>query len=229
MKNYLVVGGNSGIGQALIAQLLEQNHKVHAATRSQTNLPPGLCSIQSFDATIPSELQLPNSLDGLVYCPGTITLKPFHRLTREDFMHDLEINYLGAVHILQAALPSLKKSPSPSVVLFSSVAARHGLPFHSSISAAKAAVEGLTLALAAEWAPSIRVNAIAPSLTNTTLASPLLNSEAKQEAAAKRHPLHKVGNPEDLAAIASFLLSSQAQFITGQIITADGGISSITK
>jgi NAD(P)-dependent dehydrogenase (short-subunit alcohol dehydrogenase family) len=166
-------------------------------------------------------------LDGLVYFPGSITLKPFHRLTREDFLHDFQVNCLGAAETIRQALPSLKAAPSASIVLFSTVAVAQGMPFHASIAAAKGAVEGLALSLAAELAPKIRVNVIAPSLTDTPLAGTLLNTEAKREAAAKRHPLQRIGDPGQVAELADFLLSDASAFMTGQILRPDGGLSSI--
>jgi NAD(P)-dependent dehydrogenase (short-subunit alcohol dehydrogenase family) len=166
-------------------------------------------------------------LDGLVYFPGTIQLKPFHRLTADDFLNDLRVNCLGAVAAIQVALPALKKSGSASIVLFSTVAVAQGMPFHASIAAAKGAVEGLAKSLAAEFAPGIRVNVIAPSLTDTPLAAPLLNSEAKREAAAKRHPLQRVGSAEEVAELVSFLLSDASKSMSGQILRPDGGLSSL--
>ena len=176
---------------------------------------------------LPSEQGLPEVLDGLVYCPGSINLKPFARLSIEDFLSDLSVNLLGAVRSLQVVAPRLKKSSCASVVLFSSVAATLGMPYHASIASSKAAVEGLVKSLAAEWAPHIRVNAIAPSLTDTSLTEKLLNSADKIEAAIKRHPLQKIGNATDIAALASFLLSPSAAWISGQILHADGGLSAI--
>jgi 3-oxoacyl-[acyl-carrier protein] reductase len=183
--------------------------------------------VQPFDALQPVTLELPAQLDGLVYLPGSITLKPFHRLTAEDFRADFQVNCLGAVAVLQAALPALKAAPHASVVLFSTIAVAQGLSFHASIAAAKGAVEGLTRSLAAELAPKIRVNAIAPSLTDTPLAGNLLNTPAKKEAAAKRHPLQQVGEPEDVAQLVAFLLSDASKFFTGQVLRPDGGLSSV--
>jgi NAD(P)-dependent dehydrogenase (short-subunit alcohol dehydrogenase family) len=171
---------------------------------------------------------LPEVLHGMVYCPGTIRLKPFARLTREEFLEDLQVNYLGAAHLIQACLPNLKKSASgASILLFSTVAVGIGMPFHASIAGAKGAVEGLTRSLAAELAPRIRVNAIAPSLTDTPLASSLLASEEKRQAAAERHPLKRIGSPQDMARLAVFLLSDAAGWITGQVLHADGGMSAL--
>jgi NAD(P)-dependent dehydrogenase (short-subunit alcohol dehydrogenase family) len=223
----LLIGGNSGIGFATARLLLAQGDSVIAAARTPEPLAQLGIPVQPFDALNPSPLELPESLDGLVYFPGRIALKPFHRLTAEDFLNDFRVNCLGAVSAIQSALPALKASPSASIVLFSSVAAAQGLPFHASISAAKGAVEGLALSLAAELAPRIRVNVIAPSLTDTPLAGSLLSSEVKRESAAKRHPLQQVGDPEDVAKLAVFLLSDAAKFMTGQVLRPDGGLSSI--
>lgn len=224
---YLLIGGNSGIGLATAELLKSQGHEILSASRSGERLAALGIPVQPFDALDPQPLDLPETLDGLLYFPGTITLKPFHRLTSEDFLHDYRVNCLGAVHAIQQALPALKKAPAASVVLFSTIAVAQGMAFHASIAAAKAAVEGLTKSLAAELAPKIRVNAIAPSLTDTPLASILLGNDTKREAAAKRHPLQAVGNPSHTAQLAAFLLSEASSFITGQVLRPDGGLSSV--
>jgi NAD(P)-dependent dehydrogenase (short-subunit alcohol dehydrogenase family) len=226
-KTILLVGGNSGIGLATAKLLKSYGINLIAASRSSDQLAALGIPTQPFDANSPITLDLPETLDGLIYFPGTINLKPFHRLTTEDFLNDFRVNCLGAAQVIQAALPSLKNAPSASVVMFSTVAVAQGMAFHASVSAAKAAVEGLTKSLAAELAPKIRVNAIAPSLTDTPLASVLLGNDAKKDAAAKRHPLQQVGNPEDIAKLAAFLLSDSSTFITGQIMRPDGGLSSV--
>jgi 3-oxoacyl-[acyl-carrier protein] reductase len=222
-----MIGGNSGIGLATAKLLLANGENVLAAARTSGPLQEIGIPVQPFDARNPTALDLPPVLDGFVYFPGSITLKPFPRLTAEDFLNDYRINCLGAVAALQSALPALKASPAASVVLFSTVAATQGMPFHASISAAKGAVEGMALSLAAELAPKIRVNVIAPSLTDTPLAGNLLNSEAKKDASAKRHPLQQIGDPSDVARLVAFLLSDESKFMTGQILRPDGGLSSV--
>lgn len=227
MKHYLIVGGTRGIGAALTAQLIGEGHKVTIWARNAVDVAGAQCIVNNPAQNTPDLTGLPDALDGLVYCPGSINLKPFARLSAEDFLQDFQINLLGAVRSLQSVAPLLKKSEQASVVLFSTVAATLGMPFHASIASSKAAVEGLVKSLAAEWAPAIRVNGIAPSLTNTSLAEKLLNTPEKMDAAAKRHPLQKVGDPKDIAAMAAFLLSPQAAWISGQILHVDGGMSSL--
>ncbi len=228
-KHHLLIGGSSGIGLATARSLLAAGDRLTAACRNAEPLAHLGVPVLPFDALAP-ELDpagLPEVLDGLVYCPGSIQLKPFHRLTPDDFLNDLRVNCLGAVTAIQAALPALKKSGSASIVLFSTVAVAQGMPFHASIAAAKGAVEGLAKSLAAELAPGIRVNVIAPSLTDTPLAAPLLNSDAKREAAAKRHPLQRVGSAEEVATLVAFLLSDASKSMSGQILRPDGGLSSL--
>jgi 3-oxoacyl-[acyl-carrier protein] reductase len=227
--NYLVIGGSKGIGAEICSQLSNEGHSVIMLARSEGNSStiPGL-SYYAFDAVEPdfSDIHLPNEIHGLVYCPGSINLKPFHRLSENDFEADYRLHVLGAIKSIQFALPQLKNAQG-SIVLFSTVAVQTGMPFHASIAMAKGAVEGLTRSLAAEYAPLIRVNCIAPSLTDTPLTEKLLASPEKREAAGKRHPLGRVGSPRDLASMATFLLGEHATWISGQIIGVDGGIGKL--
>ena len=228
MKNILVIGGSSGIGQAT-AELLSKEARVYATFHShpqqnQTNLSFHPLNVLGEAA---DWSWLPDTLHGLVYCPGNILLKPAARITEQELIEDYRLQAVGALKVVQQALPALKKSGDASVVLFSTVAVQTGFPFHALVSASKGAVEGMTRALAADFAPSIRVNAIAPSITDTPLASKILGTPEKKEASAARHPLKKNGHPEELAATVSFLLGQASSFMTGQIITMDGGISSI--
>lgn len=230
-KHILIIGASSGIGHALALSLQQQGAVLYTAGRRQ---PEGITSTHmQWDVNEPAVNflnQLPDVLHGLVYAPGTITLKPFQRLQPADYQQDLQINVLGAVSAIHVSLAALKKSKGASIVLFSTVAAKLGMGLHSSVSVAKSAVEGLTKSLAAEFAPyNIRVNAVAPSLTDTPLAESkgLLGTPEKREAADKRHPLNRIGTPEDIAQMAAYLLGDQASWITGQIIGIDGGMGSL--
>lgn len=228
MKNILLIGGSYGIGRA-IANQLELNTNIFIASRTSESLTGLNCTHIPFDASTDTldTSKLPAVIDGLVYCPGSINLRPFKGLKIETFENDLKINFIDMVKIVQTILPQLTASNQSSIVLFSTVAASMGMPFHTSVAAAKAAVEGFAKALAAEYAPKIRVNVIAPSLTNTPLADKFLNNETKQEKSAERHPLKRFGQPEDIAQMASFLLSDQSSWMTGQILHVDGGMSTL--
>ncbi len=228
-RNLLIIGGNSGVGLELVKQLVDSGDTVHAASRSDSELQrfPQV-SRQAYDVNDRDvELELPEKLDGFVYCPGSINLKPFHRLSDEEFQNDIEVNYLGAVRAIRSSLDSLKRADKASIVLFSTVAVQTGLPFHASISGAKGALEGLTRALAAELSPDIRVNCLALSLTDTPLASNLLSSDEKRKASEERHPLKRVGDPVEVAKAAIFLLGPDSGFITGQVLQIDGGLSTL--
>ncbi len=224
--NYAIFGGSKGIGYAVAEQLLNEGHSVWVYSRSGTG-PSGAISMVWDSETDQQPADLPQELHGVVYAPGSINLKPFRGLKLEDFQKDLSVNFFGAVKALQACLPSLKLAPAASVVLFSTVAVAQGMPFHASIASAKGAVEGLVRSLAAELAPSIRVNAVAPSLVNTPLAARLLSTPEKIEASGKRHPLQRVGEPSDIANAVAFLLNPANSWITGQILSVDGGMSSL--
>ena len=226
--NFLLVGASSGIGLALARKLIQQNALVTTASRTEAeNLP--VANHITWDVT-EGDLDLsllPDVLDGLVYAPGTINLKPLKGLKESDFRHDFEVNVMGAVKAIKAALPRLKKAETPSIVLFSTVAVGLGMSYHSSVAAAKGAVEGLCKSLAAEFAPKIRVNCIAPSLTDTPLAKKLLATPERVEASNARHPLKRVGTAEEIAELAAFLLSPKSSWVTGQIIGIDGGMSTL--
>ncbi len=227
MKHFLVVGGSKGIGRQ-ISEQLSQRHTVYCMSRTA----PGIPNVVHIPVDVTQDeidvSALPEELDGIAYCPGSINLKPFRSLKEADFISDYTINVIGATKVLKAVERRLKKGENPgSVVLFSTVAATQGMPFHASIAAAKGAVEGLTRSLAAEWAPNIRVNCVAPSLTDTPLAASLLSNDEKKENAGKRHPLRRIGNPADIANAAVYLLSQDSGWVTGQVIAVDGGMSRV--
>jgi NAD(P)-dependent dehydrogenase (short-subunit alcohol dehydrogenase family) len=227
MGTYLVIGGGTGIGKQVVQDLVSRGHRVIAASRNieEAELPKEV-EKQVYDALSDEPLQLPESLSGLVYCPGSIVLKPFDRFSLDQMRADWELNYLGAVKVLQQAIKPLKAAKG-SVVLFSTVAVQTGMAFHSSISGAKGALEGLTRSLAAEYAPSIRFNAVAPSLTDTPLAAGLLNNDKKREANTNRHPLKKLGTPEDISKAVLYLLTDDSNWVTGQVLQVDGGMSAV--
>jgi NAD(P)-dependent dehydrogenase (short-subunit alcohol dehydrogenase family) len=231
MGNYLVVGASSGIGKAVATQLAHEGHQVFATFNNNSieNIP----NITAYPLNVLDENLdfsfLPDTIHGVVYCPGTINLKPFARITPNDFTQDFNLQVGGAIKVIQAALPALKNSGKGSIVLFSTVAVQLGLNFHTQVATSKGAIEGLAKALSAELAPTIRVNCIAPSLTDTPLAASLLNTEQKVEANALRHPLKRVGTVNDISEMTCFLLTEKASWITGQILHVDGGMSSIKQ
>ena len=228
MKNYLVIGGSSGIGKE-ISELLSKENIVFSTSRNELNESNKNIRHIKYDV-LEDELDpelLPNQIDGFVYCPGTINLRPFRSLKLETFRSDLELNLIGAIKTLQIILTRLQQSPSSSIIFYSTVAVKTGMPFHSSVSSSKSALEGLTKSLAAEFAPKIRVNCIAPSIVNTPLANKFLNTEDKIEKAAARHPLNKIGTAKEIAQLTQYLLDDKSKWITGQIINIDGGISSV--
>jgi 3-oxoacyl-[acyl-carrier protein] reductase len=225
-KTYLFAGASSLIAKKTAEILQSRGYRVIGlSTKEQSYEYDFFFRVKSYEAiNLPV---IPEMLEGLVYFPGTINLKPFHRFTIQEFKNDYDINTLGALNCIQTYLPNLKESPLASIVLISSVAVKTGMPFHSSIAMAKGAIEGLTKALAAELAPFIRVNAISPSLTNTPLAQRFTNTPDKFDASEKRNPLKKVGKPEELAEAISFLLGQKASWITGQILAVDGGMGTL--
>lgn len=229
MKNYVVIGASSAIGAEIANDLIGKGHQVFGTknTGDINNESVNQIDLDVLEGDYENfKNQLPEVIDGLVYCPGTIDLKPFHRTKPEEFIKDYELQTLGAIKAIQAILPALKKSSSASVVLFSTVAVQTGFAFHSLVSSSKGALEGLVRSLAAEYAPKIRFNAVAPSLTNTPLTAGFINNEKKLEANANRHPLKRVGEARDIAKAAIYLLTD-AEWTTGQVLQVDGGISSI--
>ncbi len=230
MSSYLIVGGSSGIGYEVVKKLASAGNKIYVMSRDpekaeiSDNITKITYDITNVDEKFPS---VEEPLKGLVYCPGTINLKPVKSLKQKDFLDDFKVNALGAIRTIQNYLPNLSKEKNSSIVMFSTVAVQTGMAYHASVAMAKGAVEGLTKSLAAELAPNIRVNAIAPSITDTPLAERLLSTDEKRNASAKRHPLNKIGNPEEIANAVQFLLSDDSSWITGQILKIDGGISSI--
>lgn len=231
MSTYLIAGGSRGIGRELVTLLAPTAQRVDVWSRSAGDLAVGgtvhhhACDISGTDP-LPEP---PESIQGAVYCPGTVNLKSFRALSEEDFRNDWEVNLLGAVRFLKACQPRLKGADGQpaSVVLFSTVAVGQGMPMHSSVAAAKGAVEGLVRSLAAEWAPKVRVNAVAPALIDTPLVDRMLNTPEKRDAMASRYPLKRFGTPADAAAVARFLLSPESGWITGQVLGLDGGMSTL--
>lgn len=221
MKNILIAGANSKIAGSII-DMLDNDYKVYTISRKAMD-----SGSNNYTADLDSLPDLDDEFDGLVYAPGTINLKPFRGLKEDDFRQDMEINLIGAVRVINKYLKNLLKTGNASVVLFSSVAATNGMSYHASIASAKAAVEGLTRSLAAEFAGRIRFNAIAPSLTDTPLAERLLRTESQKESSATMHPMKRIGKPEDIGSAARFLLSDESSWITGQVIAVDGGLSTL--
>lgn len=230
MENVFIVGASTGIGKQLATQMALSGKNVIA---TYNNTSPSLQEsnvsyhqLNVLDETLALDF-LPETLDGFAYCVGSINLRPFERIKPADFESDFKLQVSAAIKLLQMVMPRLKKSENASVVLFSTVAVQSGLPFHTQVAASKGAIEGLTKALAAEYAPKIRVNCIAPSLTDTPLAAAFLNTDQKREANALRHPLKRIGSATDIADMAEFLLSKKAGWISGQILHVDGGMSSL--
>jgi len=228
MSNYCIIGASSGIGLATSQKLSKSGNAIFGTyfnnKQGLNTSEPNFHYLNVLDESLNFDY-LPEILDGLIYCPGSINLRPFERIKPSDFVTDYELQVVGAIKVIQTLLPRLKRSDNASILLFSTLAVQTGLPYHTQVSASKGAIEGLTKALAAEYAPKIRVNCIAPSLTDTPLAQSLLNTEQKREANALRHPLKRIGTTEDIANLAEFLISDKSTWITGQIHHIDGGLS----
>jgi len=231
MKNFIVIGGSSGIGKEIVNLLESENYNMIATYNSNRIENRKNINYIKFDAITDSlDIDsLPEEIHGLAYCPGSINLKPFHRFKDEDFIDDFKLQVLGATKIIKDLLPKLKKSKDASILLFSTIAVQSGFSYHSQVAMSKGAIEGLTRSLAAELSPTIRVNALAPSLTNTNLANRFLNTPTKIDLQAENNPLKKVGEARDIAEAATFLLTPKSSWITGQIIHIDGGFSKIKQ
>jgi len=225
-RTYIFAGASSAMAVQAMTVLKEQGHRVIGISRSSSNAGyDEFYTVEQYSfSTFP---KIEGDVNGLAYFPGTINLKPFHRISEADFTTDFSINALGAAAFVQAYLPNLKNAHAPAVVLFSTVAVATGMQFHASIAMAKGAVEGLARSLAAELAPKIRVNCIAPSLTDTPLAEKLLGSPEKTEAGKNRNPLKLIGTTTDIANAVTFLLSENANWITGQVLAVDGGMGAV--
>jgi len=222
MKNILIIGGSKGIGNAILSQQLEQ-HTIYNISRSTPELShPNLkhYSLDVLKDTLP-EIE---KIDTIIYCPGSINLKPIGSLSLDDFRNDFEINVIGAVKVIQNYLPVLKKGTNPSILLFSTVAAKLGMPFHASIATAKAGVEGLVKSLGAELASIVRINAIAPTITETSLSAGILRNDRMKENMVERHPMKGYLKPNEVADMADLLISEKAKSISGQIFEMDYGI-----
>jgi NAD(P)-dependent dehydrogenase (short-subunit alcohol dehydrogenase family) len=226
MKNILLIGGSHGIGLSIVKEL-QETHKLFIASRTDESLSHENITHIEFDATKDdlNVSQLPEKLDGFVYCPGTINLKPFKMMGMDTIKEDMELNFFSMVRVVKLVISKMQEGSS--MVFFSTVAVGTGMPFHTSVAAAKGAIEGFAKSMAAEYAPKVRVNVIAPSLVDTPLASRLLNNDKKRESMDERHPLKRVGTPEDIANSAVFLLSDKSTWITGQVIGVDGGLSTL--
>lgn len=225
---YLIVGSSSMIAQNLIEQLKQAGSEIITISRSDTKVEGVkrhyVADVTKFDQELPS---IEEPISGFIYFPGTMSLKPFQNLKTENFEYDIHINFTSMVRCLEKYLKNLQSADHASIVLISTVAVQLGLPYHTSISAAKGAIEGFARALGAELAPKVRVNVIAPSIVETPLAKPILDRPNQRENSSKRHPLQKIGQPADIAKMAKFLLSNDSDWITGQIFHVDGGISSL--
>ena len=224
MKNIVIIGGTKGIGKSIVSEVVE-NHKVVCLSRNQTDFSHNNYTFHNFDALVDDYPDF-ESVDCLIYCPGSINLKPISTLSLDDFRNDFELNVIGAVRAIKKYLNLLKKSGSASILLFSTVATKLGMPYHASVSVAKSGIDGLVKTLGSELAPKVRINAIAPTITNTELASKILRNDKVIENMVERHPLKKILSSNEVAKMASFLISEDASSISGQIFNMDAGIVS---
>ena len=224
MKNIVIIGGTKGIGKAIVGEVVDNNNVV-CLSRNQTDFSHDNYTFHSFDALVDDYPDF-ESVDCLIYCPGSINLKPISTLSLDDFRNDFELNVIGAVRAIKKYLNLLKKSGSASILLFSTVATKLGMPYHASVSVAKSGIDGLVKTLGSELAPKVRINAIAPTITNTELASKILRNDKVIENMVERHPLKKILSSNEVAKMASFLISEDASSISGQIFNMDAGIVS---
>ena len=227
-KNILIIGASSDIGLEICKLATADGHNIYATSRDDANAN----NFDNFIQLDPNKSldvldDLPENIDGLVYCPGTINLRSLQRLTLEDIKNEMEVNFYGAFNIIKKVLPNLKKNDGASVVLFSTVAVKTGMPMHSSIAAAKGALEGLAKSLAAELAPRVAINCVAPSIVDTKLAANILSTDERKQASADRHPLKTIGSINSIANSAYFLLQAKENWISGQIFRPDGGLSAL--
>lgn len=222
MKNVVIIGGSKGIGNSILKQVIENNKVINISRTLPEISHPNLTNFQM--DVLASELPNIEEIDVLIYCPGSINLKPIMSLGIDDFRNDFEINVIGAVKSIQKYLPTIKIGTNPSIILFSTVAAKLGMPFHASIATAKSGVEGLVKSLGAELAPTVRVNAIAPTITETSLSAAILRNDRMKENMIERHPMKGYLNPDEVAGMAIFLMSDSAKSISGQVFEMDYGI-----
>jgi len=236
MQKYLIFGATGSVGSNLAIQLSQANKEIHLIGRNDVELEK-LSSELGCDYTVLDILSddiyenLQKNFEdidlaGIAYCIGSIDLKPLEKTNKEDFQKCLKLNFFPIVEVIKVFKDNLKKNKG-SIVLFSTVAAQRGFTNHSIIASVKGAIEGLTVSLAAEFAPDIKVNCIAPSLTNSKIAEPILKNKIVAEGIAKAHPLKRIGEGKDTAAMAKFLLTEESSWITGQIIGVDGGRSTV--
>lgn len=228
MKNILIIGGSSGVGDS-ITKKLSKKHNIISTYKNNFKENRDNIEYKKYDVVenTPDELEIETPLNSIIYCPGTINLKPFHRYSEQELLNDFRINVTGFIKLFSFFKKNLLNSENASVILFSSVAAQKGISFHTQVACSKGAIEALTRTLAAELAPRIRVNAIAPSLLDTPLSEKFLNTEKKIETNKERHPLKEIGDPNDVAELAEFLINDHARWITGQVINIDGGLSTL--
>lgn len=224
MKKILIIGGSKGIGRQIINELISDNEIINYS-RTVPELSHANLTHFKIDV-LKDDLPEIKDVSTIIYCPGSINLKPIGRFSLDEFREDFEINVIGSIKVIQKYISNLKRATNASILLFSTVATKLGMPYHSSVAVSKSAVDGLVKTLGAELAPGIRVNAIAPTITNTDLASKLLRNEKAIDSMVERHPLKKILDPKDVAKMAKFLISEDASAISGQTFNLDAGIVS---